>query len=654
MAALLVCWIAFPALLGLISHGLGTLVERLAGIRMTLGARIPCGVALMIAVMDLATRSSATARLAIPAVIVLAVIGLVLSPPWRWSRPGAAFLAGAIVFAFYAAPVVMSGSATWTGYIKLDDTATWLALVDRALSHGHSLAGLPQSTYRATLNAYLVTGYPIGSFLPIGLGHALTGEDGAWLVNPWMAYLGATLALALHEIARLTLGVRARPWRAVAVAAFAAQPALLYGYYLWGGIKEMAAAALIAAFAVTAPLALRDGLRLRKLIPVAVVLWALWAAESPGGFVYAGPGFLLALLPSVWSGSCGGRGPRRAPPDASPGTSDAPAAAAGALAVAPRRVAVRPQLRLDRRSILWLVPLAAVALLAYLVFAPGGFVEHFKAGLTGEGILGNLVKPLSIQQIAGIWPVGDFRFPPDVPSATHVLVVLVVLFAAAGFFLALRAGRQEFVLYVLCALAGGLLVDLIGAPWVAGKGLASTSPALPFAALIAVAWPERRLGRRRPRRDGPARARGRAGSLGDRDGVLGAVAIIGGILWSNVLAYHDANLAPREQFQELAEIGSRIAGKGPTLMTEYQPYGARHFLREAAPEAASELRERDDPLISGATARTRSLSRHRPGTALLGARLPDPCSATQSVRKPPAVGLSPDLRGPLLGSLAAT
>ena len=70
-------------------------------------------------------------------------------------------------------------------------------------------------------------------------------------------------------------------------------------------------------------------------------------------------------------------------------------------------------------------------------------------------------------------------------------------------------------------------------------------------------------------------------------------------MWSNVLAYHDVSLAPRTQFAELAQIGERIAGQGPTLMTEYQPYGARHFLREAAPEAAAELREREDPLISG-------------------------------------------------------
>ena len=40
-------------------------------------------------------------------------------------------------------------------------------------------------------------------------------------------------------------------------------------------------------------------------------------------------------------------------------------------------------------------------------------------------------------------------------------------------------------------------------------------------------------------------------------------------------------------------------GDGPTLMTEYEPYGVRHFLRKADAEGASELRRRVVPLRSG-------------------------------------------------------
>src|SRR5205807_3811754 len=44
---------------------------------------------------------------------------------------------------------------------------------------------------------------------------------------------------------------------------------------------------------------------------------------------------------------------------------------------------------------------------------------------------------------------------------------------------------------------------------------------------------------------------------------------------------------------------NRSGGDGPTLMTDYQAYGARHFLRRGDPEGASELRRRFDYLTNG-------------------------------------------------------
>ena len=55
----------------------------------------------------------------------------------------------AAVYAAFGAPVFLSGSATFAGYIKLDDTATWLAFTDRLLEHGRNAAGLAPSTYEA-------------------------------------------------------------------------------------------------------------------------------------------------------------------------------------------------------------------------------------------------------------------------------------------------------------------------------------------------------------------------------------------------------------------------------------------------------------------------------------------------------------------------
>jgi hypothetical protein len=71
------------------------------------------------------------------------------------------------------------------------------------------------------------------------------------------------------------------------------------------------------------------------------------------------------------------------------------------------------------------------------------------------------------------------------------------------------------------------------------------------------------------------------------------------VLWSNVLAYRDVRLASRERMGELAKIGERFAGDGPTLINEYEPYAARYFLRKADPESPSELRRRVVPLRRG-------------------------------------------------------
>src|SRR5439155_18238002 len=57
--------------------------------------------------------------------------------------------------------------------------------------------------------------------------------------------------------------------------------------------------------------------------------------------------------------------------------------------------------------------------------------------------------------------------------------------------------------------------------------------------------------------------------------------------------------APHDRLAELQHIGSRFAGQGPALMTDYEPYGVRHFLRKLDPEGASELRRRVIPLRSG-------------------------------------------------------
>ena len=135
--------------------------------------------------------------------LALAIAGLGLSLPWggRATRRLLGRGRGRGRFAVFAAPVLLSGQATFAGYIKLDDTASWLGLTDRLLEHGRNLTGIEPSSCEATLNYYWNDyGYPVGAFPPLGVGHDLIGIDVAWLFQPYLCFLAAMLALGLYEL----------------------------------------------------------------------------------------------------------------------------------------------------------------------------------------------------------------------------------------------------------------------------------------------------------------------------------------------------------------------------------------------------------------------------------------------------------------------
>ncbi len=660
--ALLASWVAFPVVLSLVAYGAGELVMLASGRPLPLGVRLPSGVALVIAVMDLFTRTTATAPLAVAAAVVLGVAGLAAAiyarmrdredgrPPWTRPHVPAGVLAAVAVFAVYAAPIVLSGEATWAGYAKLDDTSNWLALVTQALSHGRTLSGVAPSAYYGVLSDYLVTGYPIGAFLPIGIGHALLGQDGAWLTDPWMAFLAAMLALTLGYAARRALP-RAPAWQPAVIGAIAALSALLYGYYLWGGTKELADALLIATFAVSLPIVLEDKADARASVPALVAVWALVAAESPGGLVWILPGGVVALGLLAWRGRLPSRSAHAEPPDAptpparpdkartggaparaartTPASKPAKAKAGGSPARAARPTRGRggpiPSLATTRRRNAppgrrarrggpapwrawlddavarfaavrgargWLagagpatrrlavVVAVAAAVGLLLVVLPGGWVHTFRDVLTAGGTLGvaNLGRPLNPLQVVGIWPSDDFRATASPLGLTYVLIAVALLGAAFGLVMAVRRRRLELVLYVACALTGAILAVVFASAWIGGKALAAASPAVPFAALVGAVV----LARRRR-----------------LAGAALAVAVVGGVLWSDALAYRDVWLAPRAQFAELAQIDRRVAGQGPTLVTDPESFAVRYFLRDAQADSPGDINARTDPLANG-------------------------------------------------------
>jgi len=536
---LFIAWFLFPLVLAALALGCGLLVERIAGIELP-GVLLPAtGFGLIIVVAQFFTLDGGLAELTTPVTVALAVVGFGLSlPALERGLAWWAVIAAVAVFAIYAAPMVLSGQATFAGYIKLDDTATWMALTDRVMDHSRSLSGLPPSTYEATLDFNLASGYPVGVFLPLGVGRALVGQDVAWVVQPYMAYMGALLALGAWAI---TEPLVKSPWLRALAAFLGAQSALLFGYYLWGGIKEMAAAAFVVSIVGMAAFAIREWYSPRPLIPLAVMIAALIGILSGGGGVWLAPILVVVLVVFVRT-------------------------------LEGRDVVIRA-----------VVFAGAVAAMCLPVIIPGGLLPPTSSPLTSETALGNLYHPLNGFQLFGVWPAGDFRVDPSDLTTTYVLIGVVALAAVIGLALAIKARSWAILMYLGGALISSLVIFAIGSPWVGGKALATASPAIPLVAAAGGA---------------ALFARGRH----IEGGILVAVLAVGA-LWSNALAYRDVNLAPRAQLAELQEIGGILGDTGPTLMTEYQPYGVRHFLRDAAPEGASELRRRRVPLLNGRTLR---------------------------------------------------
>src|SRR5919112_1922707 len=439
------------------------------------------------------------------------------------------------VFAVFAAPVVLSGEATFTGYIRLDDTASWLGLADRAMTHGTSLAGLEPSSYEAMLDFYLGSGYPLGGLLPLGIAGRLSGQDLAWVYQPHMAFLAALLALGLWEAARAAIG--ARPARAAAVFV-ASQPAILFGYTMWGGFKELATAALLPTVAVIGVLSVERIRSGRELFPLALLCAAVLGILSVGGAVWLLPLILPLLVVVV----------RR---------------------FGPRRAGLRAA-----------IVAALVVLMSLPPLTQAGFLDAPAAStITTQDRLANLIQTLSPLQLFGIWPAGDFRVRPDRLDATYVLVAVLAAAAVAGVMLAWRAGNRTFVLYAGGTVAGAAVIYAFGSPWVDAKALAIAAPAPVLAAGVCAAV---------------VFASGRRVEAT----VLAAV-VAGGVLWSNALAYRDVTIAPHDRLAELATINEQFNGEGPTLMTEFEPYGVRYFLRGMAPEGAGELRRRQVALRDG-------------------------------------------------------
>lgn len=530
-----VAWLAFPAVLVVLGLGCGLLVERASGRRLPGVLLLPLGLALIAVVADLLTRLDATAEAAMPAVVVLALLGaLVSAKRVRGVRVDLwAVAAGLVPFVALMAPVVSSGAATFTGYAFLDDSSVHFTLIEQVFGRGHDVGPIV-SSFTSGAKAYLATDYPLGADLPLGVGWRVVGGDVGWLFQPWLGLILASVALSVYGLLEPTAITR---WQRALVAGVTAQPGLLYAFGLQGSVKELATVWILTLVVALALPYLREPGRVLGAIPLAVALAAGLVVLS------------LAIVP--WLG--------------------VPLAATAVLAV------VRaPGSRLSvARS------LGAGAALAGLLALPAlvgsfTFARVASGVLTKTADLGNLGGPLDPLQIAGIWPRGDYRLALVHHRAlVYMLIALAALAAVGGAVWLVRRRRVEGpALLALGAAVSVLFLLRQGSPYADAKTLAVGSPAVTLLALLGAA----------ALFNHPRRASRIAGAG------LAAV-VIGGIVWTNALAYRLTTLAPRDRFEELADVGDRLAGRGPTLLDEYDEH-AKHLLRRADGASSPETSHR--------------------------------------------------------------
>jgi hypothetical protein len=533
----LLAWLVFPLVMLAVSVGCGLIVERLAGLILPGTILASVGLALVIVISTLGTAHEVTAPLTPFAVVIVAVIGYVTAWPrlrslgsreyLRSLRPdGWALGTGVAVFAVCAAPIVLSGNATWLGYFVDNDAAFHLSLIAQLLSHGHDLTRLANSSYVQILHEYLTSSYPIGADVALGALRPLVGQDAAWLYQPYLAVIMALGGAALYELLREV--IVPAPLRALS-AFIAAQAGLLYAYYLESSIKELATTWLITLTVVLVVTTLRAEWRVRRVLPLLIVVVAALDVLNLAVAPWLAPPLAVFVVVVIWR----------------------------------QRHVVRqvPPRRLALYAAGILVVMAALA--APLISRVSTFVQVATAVLTSQGDLGNLVSPLSKWEMVGIWPVGDFRFPlVNDLQLGYVLIGVAVASGLIGVVWAIRRRRYAVLLLVAGnGIAAAYLLSRANA-YASGKVMMIFSLTSITAAML-----------------GPA-------SLHDSgrrvEAWLLAAAISGGVLWTNALGYSDASVAPRARFAELSAIDARFAHQGTTFYNLSDEF-ALYFLRDMAP-----------------------------------------------------------------------
>jgi hypothetical protein len=528
-------WIWAPLVLCAVCFGLGLLVEAATRIRLAGALIIPIGFGLGILYADTVYRVGATTAFALPLLLVLALAGYVLQRDaiLDRGRPGAAALAGLGTYLLYMAPVALSGSWTWAGYNYTNDPANTMTTTAWIMGHGFDQPA-HSSTSAVVAGSFIDQGYPLGAHLLMGTIRPLAGVPLMAIYQPFIAFVAATGTLAFVELARR---VGLKPLAAAAAAFVASGADLLYVYGPLGGLKEIATASLLAVATGVAVQRPPQEWTWSTAAAVAVPLAALVPVLSAGGIAYAGFFGLFVI----------------------------------AIVAVARRF-TRPAARQSPRRLTG-VALAGGAL--FLALSAPSLADALRFGNTvndqlSGSVLGQLLRPLPIEQVGGIWWAEDWRLP--VADGWHwdvnrIALALVFVFAAAGVAWILRRRGWSALAGLVAVAAAVLILGPRTSPYGESKLYVILSPFLLLAAGIGV-W--------------ALFTRTRVGA------VAVAVFLTAGVLYSDAIAYREVRLAPIERMEAMEDIARATKGQALVLHAEWEEW-AKYFYRDSRVDSAGEV-----------------------------------------------------------------
>lgn len=521
-------WVLFPLVAYVLAAGLALLAGRLVKAAVPGPLLAPVGFFLGIVVTLPVYKLGGNQWIAAVVLVVLAVGGHVLARE-RWRervRPGWPGLAALLAYGLYIAPVVVSGHWRWLGYNFVNDTAVNMVMIDHIAHHGVRLATGPDSTTKSLINGTLSSQYPMGLHSLVASLRAVLGF--LPLAAVYQPFIALTAGLAASGLAWLAERARIRGAIAAVIGAVAASGNLTYWYASHGAFKELAMVTMVATSAALCALVAHERLRVGWVVQLGVVFAASVGIFATAALAYVGV-FAVVLLAVL-------------------------------LARADRP-------RIGRLAVAAGAGLGAMVLTGFsglgdaISYGRGASGYYAAAGgLSGANstaFLGHLLRPLPLQEGVGIWLGSDYRVPLAGAAAaiTGVLTVLVVVLVAVVAGVELWR-RRPAALYVIVAT---LAVYAVGhsrlGPYAEAKLLVILTPAVVFAALMGAWWVARRV---------PVA------------GVALGLAVAGGVLVSDALAYHAARLAPVDRLQAFEDAAAHAPARGMVLVPEWEEW-AKYF-----------------------------------------------------------------------------